>query len=176
MKIKILAVTGIVAVLLAASSVAMAVSRSTAPHTTASACVASSGQLKLVQNGKCPSGTSPFAVLGKGGPGTALGYAHIMNGNKFDPSRSYNVAASNVVSAASGFYCFKGLKFTPRNAVITLDYNGLLNGQIGQASLKLPPTPRDCDLSSAQAEVFTGLVNPGGFTSGASLGFYIVFY
>ena len=57
------------------------------------------------------------------------------------------------------------------NAVITLDCNGLLNGQIGQASLKLPPTPRDCDLSSAQAEVFTGLVNPGGFTSGASLGF-----
>ena len=50
-KMKILAATGIVAVLLAASGVAMAVSRSTAPHTAANACVTSNGQLKLVQNG-----------------------------------------------------------------------------------------------------------------------------
>jgi hypothetical protein len=70
-----------------------------------------------------------------------LGYAHILpNSNAFDSARSFNVAASNVVTTGNGFYCFKGLKFTPHNAELTLDYRGILNGQIPQASLKLPAT------------------------------------
>jgi hypothetical protein len=174
-KMKILAGTAIVTIVLTASGVAMA-TISASPRTTAKACVASNGVLKLVQNGRCPAGSTPFTMLGKGGPGTALGYAHIEAGNVFDAARSYNVKASNVVTTIPGFFCFKGLKFTPHSAELTLDYNGILNGQLPQATLRLPPHPADCGLSSAQAEVFTGLVNPGVFTSGAKLGFYIVFY
>ena len=43
-------------------------------------------------------------------------------------------------------------------------------------SVKLPPNPSHCGLSSAQFEVFTGLVNPGVFTTGTNFGFFIVFY
>lgn len=175
MKMKILFATGIVAIALATTSVAMA-TISSSPHTTAKACVASNGVLKLVQNGRCPRGSAPFSLLGKGGPGTALGYAHIKAGDVFDASRSYNVKASNLVTTGNGFYCFKGLKFTPHVAELTLDYYGIFNGQIPQATLILPPKPADCGLSHAQAEVFTGLVNTGVFTNGAKLGFYIVFY
>lgn len=171
---KILVATGIAAIALAASGVAMA-AISASPHTTAKACVTSNGVLKLVQNGRCPSGSTAFTMLAKGGPGTALGYAHINAGNHFDARHSYNVAASNVVSTITGFYCFKGLRFTPHNAALTLDYNGIFNGQIPQTTLILPAHTVDCG-AHAQAEVFTGLVNTGVITNGAKLGFYIVFY
>jgi hypothetical protein len=175
-KIKILATSAIAAVALTASGAAMATTISSAPHTTAKACVASNGDLKLVQSGRCPRGSTPFTMIAKGGPGTALGYAHIKFGDIFDATRSYNVGASNVVTDRAGFLCFRGLKFTPHIAVVTLDYNGILNGQIPQATVMLPAEPSLCGLSSAQAEIFTGLVNTGVMTTGAKLGFYIVFY
>jgi hypothetical protein len=164
MKMRIFVAAGIGAVVLAASGVAMATARTSSPHTTAKACVTSKGDLKLVQNNRCPRRSSSFTALAEGGPGTALGYAHIESGDHFDPSRSYNVKASNVVTLGNGFVCFTGLKFTPQNAAVTLDYNGILNGQIPQATLMLPPTPSECGLTSAQAEVFTGLVTPGSDT------------
>jgi hypothetical protein len=175
MKMKILAVTSVVAVVLAASGVAMAAGGSPA-RTTAKACVASGGALKLTQGTKCPRGTSPFTVLAPGGPGTALGYAHILPGYKFDASRSYNVKASNVISHRTGFLCFKGLAFKVHNAAITPDYKGVLNGQLPDYSLMLPPVGSLCGTTSPQAEVFTGLVQPGVNTPGADLGFYIIFY
>src|SRR5262249_22089808 len=61
---------------LATAGVAMATTF-LAPPTTAKACVASSGALKLKQNGGCPAGSKPITLLGKGARGTALGYAHI---------------------------------------------------------------------------------------------------
>jgi len=177
-KMKILAATGIVAVLLAASGVAMAVSRSTAPHTAANACVTSNGQLKLVQNGKCPSGTSPFTVLGRGGPGTALGYAHIAIGGKFDPGHSFNVKASNISSPFGGIYCFKGLKFTPHNAAVTLDQADVTdNGEVQSGWVILSPPRTGLCGPSTQAEVETAIVMSNvGETAPTQLPFYIVFY
>jgi len=172
---KIMAAAGIGAIVLATTGVALAAA-SGAPKT-AKACVGARSALKLEQGGRCTGGSKAITLLGKGGPGTALGYAHILpSSNQLDPSHSYNVAAANVKSTIAGFTCFKGLKFTPHFAVVTLDYNGILNGQIPQATLKLPANPSDCGLSSAQAEVFTGLVTSSSFTSGAKIGFYIVFY
>jgi hypothetical protein len=104
-----------------------------------------------------------------------LGYAHIKGDATVDSAHSTsNITTANVVYSG-GFWCFKGLPFTPHSAQLTLDYNGILNGQIPQITLILPASPSDCGLTSAQAEVFTGLVNPGVFTSGAELPFYILF-
>jgi hypothetical protein len=130
-------------------------------------------------NGGCAGGTNAVTVLFKNGPGTALGYAHILAGGAFDASRSYNVTVANVVEHKPGFYCFRGLHFTTHNASLTYDYNGLSNGQLPNISLRLPATQTSdlCGLSSAQAIVFTGLVNTvTKFTAGTNLGFYVVFY
>lgn len=174
-KVKIFAATGIAATMLAASGVALAATTA-ARHTTAKACVNSTGSLRLTQsNGRCPRGTKSFTALAKGGPGTALGYAHIKPGGLFDASRSYNVAASNVKIPRDGFYCFSGLKFTPHNVQVTLDYNGVLNGQIPGYSVQLPTDHTTCP-GGGQVMVFTGLVNPGVITAGKKLGFFVVFH
>ena len=141
MKMKMLAAAGAAAVVLAgASGVALAtVMAPAAAHTTAKACVASNGSLRLTKsNGKCPSGTSNFSALAKNGPGTALGYAHIKSGGAIDPGHSYNVKASNINESVPGFYCFHGLSFKPHNAAVSLDYNGIFNGQLPQATVQLP--------------------------------------
>jgi hypothetical protein len=59
---------------------------------------------------------------------------------------------------------------------VTPDYWGGGNGQIPTVSLKLPTNSGDCGLTSSQAQVFTGLVTPGVFTTGTNFGFYVVFY
>jgi hypothetical protein len=177
MKRKILIAAGVMAAMLASAGVAVAATAATATPVTARACVTKGGVLKLATNtGACATGQKAMTVLAKGGPGTALGYAHILPGGAFDASRSYNVKAANVVSNRVGFTCFRGLGFTPHSAAITLDYNGLLNGELPQATLMMPAQPSLCGLASAQAEVFTGLVTPPTETPGARLGFYIVFY
>jgi hypothetical protein len=177
MKRKVLIAAGVMAAMLASAGVAVAATAATSRPVTARACVTNGGELRLAtKTGACASGQKAMTVLAKGGPGTALGYAHILPGGAFDASRSYNVKAANVVSNRAGFTCFRGLGFTPRNAAVTLDYNGLLNGQLPQATLMMPAQPNLCGLTSAQAEVFTGLVTPGTNTPGAKLGFYIVFY
>src|SRR5215472_17713151 len=176
MKVNIFAATGIAAVVLMASGVALAAATTAGPRGTAKACVTSGGSLRLTQsNGKCPHGTKSFTALAKGGPGTALGYAHIKPGGLFDASRSYNVAASNVKIPRDGFYCFSGLKFTPHNVQVTLDYNGILNGQIPGYSVQLPTDHTTCP-GGGQVMVFTGLVNPGVITAGKKLGFFVVFH
>jgi hypothetical protein len=177
MKKKVLIAAGAIAAMLASAGAAVAATAASAPPVTGVACVTKGGLLRLASNsGKCGSGQKAATVLAKGGPGTAQGYAHILPGGKFDASRSYNVKAANVVSDRVGFTCFRGLSFTPHNGAVTLDYNGLFNGQLPQATLMMPALPKTCGLTSAQAEVFTGLVAPGANTPGAKLGFYIVFY
>ncbi len=177
MKKKVLIAAGVIAAMLASAGAAVAATAVSSAPVTGKACVTASGQLRLTsKTGTCASGQKATTVLAKGGPGTALGYAHILPGGAFDASRSYNVKASNVVSNRVGFTCFRGLGFTPHNGAVTLDYNGLFNGQLPQATLMMPAQPKLCGLTSAQAEVFTGLVTPGTNTPGAKLGFYIVFY
>ena len=151
-----------------------------AAHPTAKACVASNGALRLAKsNGKCPTGMSNFSALAKNGPGTALGYAHIQPGGGFDASHSYNVRASNINESNAGFYCFHGLSFKPHSAEVTLDYNGLFNGDVPTGTVQLPSNDvgvgRTCPAGS-QVLVFTGLVSPGSNTPGKKLGFFVVFH
>jgi hypothetical protein len=179
MRKKVLIAAGVMAAMLASAGAALAATAvSAAVPVTGVACVTKSGQLRLTtSSGKCGSGQKAVTILAKGGPGTAQGYAHILPvTGAFDASHSYNVKAANVVSNRAGFTCFRGLSFTPHNAAVTLDYNGLFNGQLPQATLMMPAQPKLCGLTSAQAEVFTGLVTPGTNTPGAKLGFYIIFY
>jgi hypothetical protein len=172
MRRKIAVVIGSLALVIGIAGYAIAAG--TAPKS-AKACVNSHGVLSLIKNGRC-AGKKRITLLAKGGPGTALGYAHITPAGTLDTSRSWNVAAGNAVSNSAGFWCFRGLRFTPHTAQLTTDYNGLLNGQIPAVELKLPADAGDCGLTSAQIEVFTGLVDPGVFTAGTNIGFYIVFY
>lgn len=51
-----------------------------------------------------------------GAPGTALAYASIAASGMVDPSRSKNIAQSNV-TLAGDYYCFHDLGFTPKNVV-----------------------------------------------------------
>jgi hypothetical protein len=182
MKRKILLAAAILAAMLTTAGVAVAATTVITPAlvTSGRACVASNGVIKLAgNNGGCAGGTNAVTVLFKNGPGTALGYAHILPGGAFDASRSYNVTAANLVEHKTGFYCFRGLNFTIHSASLTYDYNGLFNGQLPNMSLMRPATQTSdlCGLSSAQAIVFTGLVNTTtNFTAGAKLGFYVIFY
>jgi hypothetical protein len=178
-KRKILVTAGILAAMLTSAGVAVAATTVLTPSlvTSGKMCVAANGVLKLANNnGSCPAGTQAETMLAKGFPGVALGYAHITPSGAIDLAHSFNVNASNVVSNRIGFYCFKGLPFTPHNAALTMDYNGLFNGQLPNMSLMFPTQPKFCGLASAQAEVFTGLINPKVLTPGAKIGFYIVFY
>ena len=145
-------------------------SSSTAPLTV-------NGTGKVVNlNADQVDGLDATAFVRAGNPALALGYAHIGPGPGFPVDSAWNISAANVATTHAGFYCFHDLGFTPHSAAVTLDYFGPANGAIPVATLKLPAEPSDCDLSSAQAEVFTGVVNPGTTTAGARLGFYVVFY
>ena len=177
MKKKVLIAAGVLAAMLASAGGALAATAVSAAPASGKACTTKSGQLRLTSaSGTCASGQNSITVLAKGGPGTAKGYAHILPGGAFDASRSYNVKAANVVSPRVGFTCFRGLGFTPHNAAVTIDYNNIFNGQVATATLMMPAMPKLCDLTSAQAEVFTGLTQPGVNTPGARLGFFIIFY
>ncbi len=103
-----------------------------------------------------------------------LGYAHINPDGSFDAAHSWNVKASNVVEPSTGFFCFNGLKFKPKNVQVTGDYYGPGNGNIPIYTVQLPATSGTCG-TAKQVMVFTGLVTPGGFTAGTNLGFYVTF-
>lgn len=109
-----------------------------------------------------------------GAPGSALGYAYINSAGEMDPALSKNVTASNVTESGTGFFCFGNLPFSPRSVVAALDYHGLLNGQIPVVTTTVPGDTFSCG-GPSQAMVFTGLVEPGVFTKGADIGFYVLF-
>jgi hypothetical protein len=168
MKKKVLALVAVLALVLGVAGLAVG---ATVGPTTAKACVTGKGVLKLVQNGKCAGGSKKITVVGTKHQGLVRAYAHVKNDGTIDTARSWRVDPGDLVTTADGFWCFRGLGFTPKGAQVTLDYNGIFNGQIPQATVILPADPGDCGLTSAQAEIFTGLVDPGSFTSGEKLGF-----
>lgn len=152
-----------------------ALSLVTKPGNTAPFTVTSNGKVTNL-NADSLDGLDSSSFVQNGNRGVARAYAHILPGGTLDATRSWNVAASNVVTTSAGFYCFRNLSFTPTNGSVTIDYNGTSNGQVPTVMLKLPANPSHCGLSSAQAEVFTGAVTPGSFTAGTDVGYYVVFY
>jgi hypothetical protein len=74
---------------------------------------------------------SPGSKGAPGAPGSALGYARldpfpgsVAGSGTLDAANSRNVTQANVSHADTGSYCFSGLSFTPRNAVVTIGANG----------------------------------------------------
>jgi hypothetical protein len=68
-----------------------------------------------------PGATGAVGATGPAGAqGTAVGFATVSSTGTV--SSALNVATANVTKPASstGFYCFTGLSFTPRNAQVTL--------------------------------------------------------
>lgn len=176
MRRTLVALVSVVVIVIGIVGYAAAALPSTQAGKIAKACTNSNHVLSLVNGGRCPTGAHKVKLSTQGGPGMALGYAHIAPNGVFDATRSWGVKSSNAVSTNTGFWCFRGLPFKPQSGAVTPDYNGLLNGQIASVEIRLPAVPGDCGLSSAQFEVFTGLVSPGSFTAGTNFGFYIVFY
>jgi len=72
------------------------------------------------QGAQGPKG-DPGAKGDTGAPGSALAYAHVNADGTVDLPLSKNLVSPNVAhTAGSGWYCFSGLAFTPRNAVASL--------------------------------------------------------
>jgi hypothetical protein len=66
--------------------------------------------------------TGPKGDAGAAGaPGSALAYARIQANGTLVTTASKNITAANVYKSTlqTGVYCFKGLSFTPKNAVVT---------------------------------------------------------
>jgi hypothetical protein len=62
--------------------------------------------------------TGPQGLKGDtGAAGSAVAYARIEENGLVDLSKSKNVVSANVTHPAVGAYCFRGLPFTPQNAV-----------------------------------------------------------
>ena len=117
----------------------------------------------------------PAAAAAKARTGKALGYAHVKPGGALDKGRSWRVRPANLVTKYDGFWCFKKLPFKPKSAVVTPDYRGLFNGDIPAMQVLMPRRTDHCP-KATQVEVFTGLVDPGSFTEGKKLGFFVVFF
>jgi hypothetical protein len=67
----------------------------------------------------------PQGAAGPQGPaGTALAYAHITSTGTLDETNSAGVTAANFTHNGPGEYCFKGLSFTTKNVVATVDAAG----------------------------------------------------
>lgn len=64
-----------------------------------------------------PGARGPQGPVGEAG--TARAYALVNSDGSVDESRSKGVSDANV-SADSNTYCFSGLSFTPKNAMVTL--------------------------------------------------------
>lgn len=114
--------------------------------------------------------TGPQGATGARGPaGTAVAYAHITSSGKFDANHSSGLTAANFTHNGAGKYCFKGLKFTPKNVVATIDAAGVaasaLAGTSAHAAL-LGNTSSFC-ASGSQVAVVTAngsaLANYGVF-------------
>ena len=112
------------------------------------------------------------ATGARGPAGTALAYAHITSNGKFDANHSSGVTAANFTHNGAGKYCFKGLKFTPKNVVATIDAAGVsasaLAGSSAHAEL-LGNTSSVC-ASGSQVAVLTANGN-----ALANFGAYILF-
>ena len=53
-----------------------------------------------------------------GAPGTAVAWAYVHSDGTVDPVQSKGLTNANVTHPATGYYCFTGLSFTPKNIVV----------------------------------------------------------
>jgi hypothetical protein len=119
----------------------------------------------------------PQGPAGPGGSGGLLGYAYVTTLGTVIEERSLNVGDANVSKPAgtNGIYCFDGLPFTPKLALVTLGTT------IGTGSGPLQPTPATRLPSGlpcpSGSDALVGLADPYGSGWGTrDHDFQVVFY
>ena len=113
-------------------------------------------------------------------PGPVLGYARVQLGadNKadVDEARSLNITDANVRNAAdatAGFFCFRGLTFTPRQVLVTVEHSDTNLVDPAYATAALGSNFSPCTIPDEQAIVQTG---SGNAPDGGDRPFLIVFF
>jgi hypothetical protein len=118
--------------------------------------------------------TGPQGLTGPPGPtgpaGSALGFARVAPNGTLDTTHSSSNITASMVTRTSGSFCFKGMPFTPKVAVgsVDLDY---ASGFVVQVNL-LDPTNTCGPGAQVQAQIYNqdgGLNTTGG-------GLYIALY
>jgi hypothetical protein len=100
---------------------------------------------------------APGAPGAAGAPGSALAYARVTSGGALVASASKNVTAANLYKGvgASGVYCFKGLSFTPKNAIVTPYVNSINTANPAVATVGLSEVAGGfCNDPATQVGVF----------------------
>jgi hypothetical protein len=118
---------------------------------------------QLVAGPTGPTGaTGPAGPTGAQGlPGDAVAFARVNAAGTLDagtPSQQKNVVQANVqhdVVTGAGVYCFGGLSFTPRSALVTIDSAGAIStsNQIASVAVQRGNALANCDATHQQARV-----------------------
>lgn len=99
-----------------------------------------------------------------------IAFARVRTNGTVDASRSKNVTSSNVTLESAAAYCFRGLDFAFRGAVVTPDFAAGANSR-WTAQFALGNPFGDCGGPNVQAEVATS-----DATDFEPTGFFIMFY
>jgi hypothetical protein len=99
-----------------------------------------------------------------------VAYAHVAADGTVDAANSKGVTSANVQLESAAAFCFTGLSFPVRRAVVTEDYADL-NGVAGEAAFAVGNPQDDCSEAGTQAEVATTAQ-----ATYQATGFYIFFY
>jgi hypothetical protein len=130
--------------------------------------------------------TGPQGIAGKDGaagkegkegkegpPGTAVAYALVNADGTVDPAHSKGITSANVTKEAISAYCFRGLGFTPKAAVATVQLS--IAAPMYYASVAIPGSvANDCSTSPSPAQVEVGTIN-GEAKAFAPAAFFIFF-
>ena len=140
--------------------------------------------------GQLPQGAKgdPGAPGADGADGTAAAFARVNAGGLLDsgtPSQNENVEQANVqhdavassTTTGSGVYCFGGLPFTPRSAMVTADSAAALasTNVIASVAVQRGPNLGNCNAGHQQARVSILAVNDTTAPTLTNHGFYIWF-
>jgi hypothetical protein len=108
-----------------------------------------------------------------GANGTAVAYAKVEGGGDVTDSLSLNVTDAMVSKTAGNAYCFSGLPFTPKNAVVSLEYGDTNSPIVREAVSVAPAGTTDCPAPAQATVTFDQTATAGGpYTQ---TGFYILF-
>lgn len=124
-----------------------------------------------------------------GADGTAAAFARVGSGGVLDngtPSQNENVVQANVqhdggaataTTTGPGVYCFGGLPFTPRSAMVTADSAGAVatTNMIASVSVQRGLNLGNCNAGHQQARVSMLAVNDTTAPTLTNHGFYIWF-
>jgi hypothetical protein len=129
-------------------------------------------------------GAGPIGPIGPAGPaGSAAAFARVGPTGTLDagtPSQNKNVVQANVQhdgTTGVGVYCFGGLPFTARSAIVTVDSAGAIaaSNQIASVAVQRGLNLGNCDAGHQQARVSLTQVDQTNAPTLVNHGFYIWF-